>query len=43
MAGNIESKTNIKGVGDFLGKAIKGSVTSESTVKQNIMEQVSLH
>ena len=33
MAGNIEAKTNIKGVGDFLGKAIKGSVTSESTVK----------
>ena len=33
MAGNIESKTNIKGVGDFLGMAIKGSVTSESTVK----------
>lgn len=33
MAGNIESKTNVKGVGDFLGKAIKGSVTSESTVK----------
>lgn len=33
MAGNIESKTNIKGVGDFLGKAIKGSVTNESTVK----------
>ena len=33
MTGNIESKTNIKGVGDFLGKAIKGSVTSESTVK----------
>ena len=33
MAGNIESKTNIKGVGDFIGKAIKGSVTSESTVK----------
>ena len=33
MAGNIESKTNVKGVGDFIGKAIKGSVTSESTVK----------
>lgn len=33
MAGNIESKTNIKGVGDFIGKAIKGGVTSESTVK----------
>ena len=23
MAGNIESKTNVKGVGDLLGKAIK--------------------
>ena len=33
MAGNIESKTNIKGVGDFIGKAIKGGVTNESTVK----------
>lgn len=33
MAGNIESKSNVKGVGDFFGKAIKGSVTSESAVK----------
>lgn len=32
-AGNIESKTNVKGVGDFLGKAIKGSVTKESAAK----------
>lgn len=32
-AGNVEASTNIKGVGDFLGKAIKGSVTKESTVK----------
>ena len=33
IAGSIEAKTNVKGIGDFLGKAIKGSVTSESTVK----------
>ena len=32
-AGNIESKTNVKGVGDFIGKAIKGSVTKESAAK----------
>jgi len=33
ITGNISSKTDIKGVGDFFGKAIKGSVTSESGVK----------
>lgn len=33
MLGGIDSVTDIKGVGDFLGKAIKGSVTKESTVK----------
>ncbi len=33
VAGNVESSTNIKGVGDFLGKALKGGVTNESTVK----------
>lgn len=31
--GNVEAVTDVKGVGDFLGKAIKGSVTKESTVK----------
>lgn len=31
--GNIQSVADVKGVGDFLGKAIKGSVTKESTVK----------
>ena len=31
--GNVESKTDVKGVGDFLGKAIKGSVTKESAAK----------
>lgn len=31
--GNVESTTDVKGVGDFLGKALKGSVTKESTVK----------
>lgn len=31
--GNVEAITDVKGVGDFLGKALKGSVTKESTVK----------
>lgn len=33
MLGNLQSVTDVKGVGDFLGKALKGSVTKESTVK----------
>lgn len=33
MLGDVQSVTDVKGVGDFLGKAIKGSVTKESTVK----------
>lgn len=33
VLGNIESTSDVKGVGDFLGKALKGSVTRESTVK----------
>ena len=32
-AGSVESQTGVKGVGDFLGKAIKGAVTNESAVK----------
>ncbi|MBO5478044.1 MAG: AIM24 family protein [Clostridia bacterium] len=31
--GNVQATTDVKGVGDFLGKALKGSVTKESTVK----------
>lgn len=31
--GNVQSVADVKGVGDFLGKAIKGSVTKESAVK----------
>lgn len=31
--GNVESDTNVKGVGDLFGKAIKGSVTGESAIK----------
>lgn len=31
--GNIESETNVKGVGDLFGKAIKGSVTGETAIK----------
>lgn len=33
MAGKVEAGSDIKGVGDFLGKAFKSSVTKESTVK----------
>lgn len=32
-AGNVEADTNVKGVGDLFGKAIKGSVTGESAIK----------
>ena len=31
--GNVQSVADVKGIGDFLGKAIKGSVTKESAVK----------
>jgi uncharacterized protein (AIM24 family) len=31
--GKVEMETGIKGAGDFIGKALKGAVTKESTVK----------
>ena len=31
--GNVEASSGVKGVGDLLGKAIKGAVTKESAVK----------
>ena len=33
MTGKIEVKTDVKGVGDFLGKMVKGAVTKESGIK----------
>lgn len=33
MAGNVNATTGIKGVGDLLGKAMRGSVTGESAIK----------
>lgn len=33
MAGNVKMSSGIKGVGDFLGKAISAKVTKESTAK----------
>ena len=33
MTGKIDVKTDVKGVGDFLGKVVKGAVTKESAVK----------
>ena len=33
MVGNVKAVTGIKGVGDFLGKAVRGKVTGESAIK----------
>lgn len=33
MVGNVNATTGIKGVGDFLGKAMRGKVTGESAIK----------
>jgi len=33
MLGNVQMSSGVKGVGNFLGKAIKGAVTGESAVK----------
>lgn len=32
-AGNVEAATNVKGVGDLMGKMFKGAVTKESAIK----------
>ena len=33
MVGNVNATTGIKGVGDFLGKAVRGKATGESAIK----------
>lgn len=33
MVGEVKATTGLKGVGDFLGKAVRGSVTGESAIK----------
>lgn len=33
MVGEVRATTGLKGVGDFLGKAVRGSVTGESAIK----------
>lgn len=33
MSGNVTTNTNVKGVGDFLGKMVSSAVTKESAVK----------
>ena len=33
MGGNVRATSGVKGIGDFLGKAIKGAVTKENAVK----------
>ena len=32
-AGNVKTETGIKGIGDFIGKAVQGTVTGESVIK----------
>ena len=33
MGGNVQATSGVKGIGDFLGKAFKGAVTKETSVK----------
>ena len=33
MSGNVQATSGVKGLGDFLGKALKGAVTKETAVK----------
>ncbi len=33
MVGNVKATTGLKGVGDFLGKSLRGKVTKESAIK----------
>ena len=33
MLGNVQMSSGVKGIGNFLGKAVKGAVTGESAVK----------
>ena len=33
MGGNVQAASGVKGIGDFLGKALKGAVTKETAVK----------
>lgn len=33
MGGNVQATSGVKGIGDFLGKALKGAVTNETAVK----------
>ncbi len=32
MGGNVQTTSGVKGIGDFLGKALKGAVTKETAV-----------
>ena len=33
MGGNVQATSGVKGIGDFLGKALKGAVTKETAIK----------
>ena len=40
MAGHVKATTGIKGVGDFVGKMVKGAITKETTYKYLILVDV---
>lgn len=39
MLGNVQMSSGVKGIGNFLGKAVKGAVTGESAVKPEYFGQ----
>lgn len=39
MVGDVKATTGVKGVGDLLGKAIRGKATGESAIKPGIHRQ----
>lgn len=42
IVGNVQATTGLKGVGDFLGKMVKSSVTKESAISRSTSERVCL-
>ena len=42
MSGDVTTSTNVKGVGDFLGKMVSSAVTNESAVKPIYQENPSI-
>ena len=37
MGGNVQATSGVKGIGDFLGKALKGAVTKKPRLNRNML------